>query len=141
MTLAGTNTYWGGIEVRGGTLRAASENAFGSGDVYLGSGTLTVGATQTVVVAGKYTQLQNTTLELDVGSNEQGLLRAGGQATLAGRALHVKFANGYAPKSSDSLDLILTGALSGRFTSVVVGVFTVAPIYYATGGTCDCRAK
>lgn len=133
LTLAGTDTYSGGTEVQGGTLRAASGSAFGSGDVYLGSGTLAIGATQAVVVAGKYTQLQNTTLELDVGSSGQGLLRVGGQTTLAGGTLHVKFASGYTPKSGDSLDLISTGALSGRFTSIVVDGFTATPTYDATG--------
>jgi autotransporter-associated beta strand protein len=133
LTLAGSNTYSGGTEVQGGTLGATSGNAFGSGDVYLGAGTVAIGSTQPVVVAGKYTQLQNTTLELNVGPNGQGLLRVGGQATLAGGTLHVKFASGYTPKSGDLLTLISTGALSGRFTSIVVDEFTATPTYDATG--------
>ena len=133
LTLAGTNTYSGGTEVQGGTLRGESGNAFGTGDVYLGSGTVAIGSTQAVVIAGKYTQLQNTTLELNIGPNGQGVLRVGGQTTLAGGTLHVKFANGYTPKSGDLLNLISTGALSGRLTNIVVDGFTATPTYDATG--------
>ncbi|KAA0997496.1 phosphatase PAP2 family protein [Paraburkholderia panacisoli] len=133
LTLAGTNTYSGGTEVQGGTVRSASANAFGSGDVYLGSGTVAIGSTQAVVIAGKYTQLQNTTLELNVGPNGQGVLHIGGQTTLAGGTLHVKFAGGYTPKSGDLLNLISTGALSGRFANIVVDGFTATPTYDATG--------
>jgi hypothetical protein len=83
--------------------------SFGSGDVYLGSGAVAIGSTQAVVVAGKDTQLQNTTLEPNVGANGQGVLRVGGQTTLAGDTLHVKFASGYTPKSGDLLNMICTG--------------------------------
>ena len=44
---------------------AGSVNAFGSGDVYIGSGTVVANATSRVNIGGKYTQLAGGTLEID----------------------------------------------------------------------------
>ncbi|SDI69946.1 autotransporter-associated beta strand repeat-containing protein [Paraburkholderia steynii] len=99
LTLAGNNAYSGGVQVRGGVLGAASANAFGRADVYVGGGGVTVGASAPVTVAGKYTQLASTTLELDIDFDGcgGGRLRVRGQFTIASDTLHVKFVNGYAP--------------------------------------------
>jgi hypothetical protein len=74
--------------------------SFGSGDVYLGSGAVAIGSTQAVVVAGKYTQLQNATRELNVVPNGQGLLRVGGQTTLSGDLLNMISTGAYAQLKS-----------------------------------------
>jgi autotransporter-associated beta strand protein len=74
LKLAGDNKYTGGSQVSGGTLEADSSTAFGTGDVYLGGGSVVINAPGRVAIAGKYTQLSNTTLHLNIGPNGQGHL-------------------------------------------------------------------
>ncbi|WP_430231900.1 phosphatase PAP2 family protein [Paraburkholderia tropica] len=133
LTLAGNNSYSGGTQISGGVLAAGSANAFGSGDVYVGAGGVAVSASAPVAVTGKYTQLANTTLELDIDGNGGGRLRVGGQLTIAGGALHVKFVNGYTPKAGDTLDLIDGAGATKSFTSVTVDGFKATPVYTSTG--------
>ncbi|EEA03695.1 autotransporter-associated beta strand repeat protein [Burkholderia sp. H160] len=134
LTLAGNNSYTGGSQVSGGTLAASSTTAFGNGDVYVGSGGgVTVATSAPLTVAGKYTQLDSTTLELDIDGNGGGRLRVGGQLTVAGGTLHVKFVNGYAPKAGDTITLIDAAAASAKFTTVTVDGFKATPVYSPTG--------
>ncbi|RQZ68365.1 phosphatase PAP2 family protein [Burkholderia sp. Bp9004] len=134
LTLAGNNSYTGGTQVSGGTLAAASASAFGTGDVYVGSGgSVRIAAASPVTVATRYTQLDNTTLELDIDGNGGGRLRVGGPLTVAGGTLHVKFVNGYAPKAGDTIALIDGAAASAKFSTVTVDGFKATPVYTATG--------
>ncbi|MCP1118571.1 acid phosphatase [Robbsia andropogonis] len=134
LTLAGNNTFSGGAEVTGGILGASAANAFGSGDVYVGGGGVKITASQTpVLVPGKYTQLQDTTLELDIDGSGGGQLQVGGQLTVVGGALHVTFVNGYMPKVGDTITLITgPGSALNHFTSVTVDGFQATPTYTAT---------
>ena len=71
----------------GGTLAAASTTAFGNGDVYVGSGGgVKIAANAPVTIATRYTQLDNTTLELDIDGNGGGRLRVGGPLTVGRHA-------------------------------------------------------
>ncbi|HDR9483188.1 TPA: phosphatase PAP2 family protein [Burkholderia aenigmatica] len=134
LTLAGNNGYTGGTQVSGGTLAAASTTAFGTGDVYVGSGgSVRIAAGAPVTIAARYTQLDNTTLELDIDGNGGGRLRVGGPLTVAGGTLHVKFVNGYAPKAGDTLALIDGAAGVAKFATVTVDGFKATPVYTATG--------
>ncbi|RQS23028.1 phosphatase PAP2 family protein [Burkholderia sp. Bp8992] len=134
LTLAGNNTYTGGTQVSGGTLAAASTTAFGTGDVYVGSGgSMRIAAGAPVTIAARYTQLDNTTLELDIDGNGGGRLRVGGPLTVAGGTLHVKFVNGYTPKAGDTIALIDGAAASAKFSTVTVDGFKATPVYTATG--------
>ncbi|WP_322083658.1 phosphatase PAP2 family protein [Burkholderia sp. BCC1972] len=134
LTLAGNNTYTGGTQVSGGTLAAASTTAFGTGDVYIGSGgSMRIAAGAPVTIAARYTQLDNTTLELDIDGNGGGRLRVGGPLTVAGGTLHVKFVNGYTPKAGDTIALIDGAAASAKFSTVTVDGFKATPVYTATG--------
>jgi autotransporter-associated beta strand protein len=134
LKLAGNNTFSGGSQISGGVLEADSANAFGSGDVYVGAGGVAVAASGTpVTVTGKYTQLANTTLELALDGNGGGRLRVGGQLTIAGGTLHVKFVNGYAPKAGDTLDLIDGSGGAKQFTTINVDGFKATPVYTNTG--------
>lgn len=134
LTLAGNNSYTGGTQVSGGTLAAASTTAFGTGDVYVGSGgSMRIAAGAPVTIAARYTQLDNTTLELDIDGNGGGRLRVGGPLTVAGGTLHVKFVNGYAPKAGDTIALIDGAAASAKFSTVTVDGFKATPVYTATG--------
>lgn len=133
LRLAGANTFSGGSQVSGGTLEADSTTAFGTGDVYLGAGTVVINAPGVVSVVGKYTQLANTTLELDVGANGQGSMKVGAQTTVVGGTLHVKFVNGFAPKVGDTLNLISGNGSNVKFSTIVVDGFNVTPIYTSSG--------
>ncbi|MEB2605682.1 phosphatase PAP2 family protein [Burkholderia cenocepacia] len=134
LTLAGNNAYTGGTQVSGGTLAAASTTAFGKGDVYVGpGGSVRIAAAAPVTIATRYTQLDNTTLELDIDGNGGGRLRVGGPLTVAGGTLHVKFVNGYAPKAGDTITLIDGAAAAAKFATVTVDGFKATPVYTATG--------
>ncbi|ACA95422.1 MULTISPECIES: phosphatase PAP2 family protein [Burkholderia cepacia complex] len=134
LTLAGNNAYTGGTQVSGGTLVAASTTAFGKGDVYVGpGGSVRIAAAAPVTIATRYTQLDNTTLELDIDGNGGGRLRVGGPLTVAGGTLHVKFVNGYAPKAGDTIALIDGAAAAATFATVTVDGFKATPVYTATG--------
>ncbi|KWZ32741.1 phosphatase PAP2 family protein [Burkholderia anthina] len=134
LTLAGNNGYTGGTQVSGGTLAAASATAFGKGDVYVGpGGSVRIAAAAPVTVATRYTQLDNTTLELDIDGNGGGRLRVGGPLTIAGGTLHVKFVNGYTPKAGDTIALIDGAAAAAKFATVTVDGFKATPVYTAAG--------
>ncbi|RQV13060.1 phosphatase PAP2 family protein [Burkholderia cenocepacia] len=134
LTLAGNNAYTGGTQVSGGTLAAASATAFGKGDVYVGpGGSVRIAAAAPVTIATRYTQLDSTTLELDIDGNGGGRLRVGGPLTVAGGTLHVKFVNGYAPKAGDTIALIDGAAAAAKFATVTVDGFKATPVYTATG--------
>ncbi|VWC62895.1 beta strand repeat-containing protein [Burkholderia contaminans] len=134
LTLAGNNSYTGGTQVSGGTLAAASATAFGKGDVYVGSGGgVQIAANAPVTIATRYTQLDNTTLELDIDGNGGGRLRVGGPFTVTGGTLHVKFVNGYTPKAGDTIALIDGAAAAAKFSTVTVDGFKATPVYTATG--------
>ncbi|MEN7530725.1 phosphatase PAP2 family protein [Cupriavidus sp. DL-D2] len=133
LKLGGTNTYSGGTQVAGGALEAASVNAFGTGDVYLGAGSVIINAPASVAIAGKYTQLANTTLDLRVGPNGQGRMTVAGLTTIAGGTLRVAFVNGYAPKAGDTVAIMTGSSIKGQFTAVAVDGYKVTPIYTANG--------
>jgi len=134
LTLAGNNSYTGGTQVSGGTLAAASTTAFGKGDVYVGSGGgVKIAAGAPVTIATRYTQLDNTTLELDIDGNGGGRLRVGGPLTVTGGTLHVTFVNGYTPKAGDTIALIDGAAAAAKFATVTVDGFKATPVYTATG--------
>ncbi|MCC8401989.1 phosphatase PAP2 family protein [Paraburkholderia sp. MMS20-SJTN17] len=134
LTLAGNNSYTGGSQVSGGVLTASSATAFGNGDVYVGSGGgVTVATRAPLTITGKYTQLDGTTLELDIDGNGGGRLRVGGQLTVAGGTLHVKFVNGYVPKAGDTIDVIDGSGASVKFATVTVDGFKATPVYSSSG--------
>ncbi|HYS63223.1 MAG TPA: phosphatase PAP2 family protein [Paraburkholderia sp.] len=133
LTLAGSNTYGGGTQVQGGMLVAGSTNAFGTGDVYVNGGTVAVNATSRAKIGGKYTQLAAGTLEIDRGAGDQGRLAVGGQTSIVGGTLHVKFAAGYTPKVGDTIALIDCNGLQGRFSTVTVDGFKATALYSSSG--------
>ncbi|OWJ62985.1 acid phosphatase [Paraburkholderia caledonica] len=133
LRLAGANTYSGGSQIAGGTLEADSASALGTGDVYLGAGSLVVNAPGVVSVVGKFTQLANTTLELNLGANGQGSMKVGAQTTVLGGTLHVKFVDGFKPKAGDTITVISGNGSNVKFSAVSVDGFKVTPVYSSTG--------
>jgi autotransporter-associated beta strand protein len=133
LALTGNNSFTGGTQIVTGTLQAVSATAFGKGDVYVGGGTLVSQATTALTIAGAYTQLADTTLELDLGNGSAGRLAVGGAVTLAGGTLNIQFKSGYTPAVGDTLSVISAGALRGTFTTITVNGFKVTPTYTANG--------
>ncbi len=133
LTLAGANTYSGGTQVQGGVLIAGSLHAFGTGDVYVGGGTVAIASAVRASVAGNYTQLRSGTLELDRGVGDAGRVAVTGRVTLAGGTLHVKLGTGLTPQTGDIIDLIDASQVSGQFDSVVVDGHKATPLYRPSG--------
>jgi len=133
LTLTGSNTFSGGLEIDAGVLQAASANALGKGDVYLAAGTLVSDAATPLSIAGGFTELDAGTLELDIGGGGAGRLVVAGTVTLAGGTLDVVFAPGHVPSIGDTLEVIGARTIQGRFTTINVAGFKVTPTYTSTG--------
>ncbi|CAG2143033.1 Extracellular serine protease precursor [compost metagenome] len=133
LRLGGQNTYTGGTQVTAGMLQAVSATAFGKGEVYLGGGTLASSADAQLVIAGAFTQLADTTLQLDIGSGGAGRLAVSGIATVAGGTLAVNFRSGFRPSVGDTIALLNCGSLRGRFTTISVPGYKTTAVYTETG--------
>ncbi|MGJ7609757.1 MULTISPECIES: phosphatase PAP2 family protein [unclassified Variovorax] len=131
LALGGSNSFAGGTQLMAGTLQADSAAAFGKGDVYAGGGTLVCNAASTVTMAGAYTQLAGATLQLNLAGNGGGRLNVAGVAALDG-TLTLSFKAGATPSVGDTFTVISSGALIGRFSSIVVPGFKVTPTYTGT---------
>lgn len=129
LRLAGTNSFSGGTQLMAGTLQADSATAFGQGDLYVGGGTLVSNASSMMRIKGAYTQLANTTLQMNVGGNGAGRLSATGAVTLVGGTLSLTFKTGAAPSVGDTFTVISGAVLSGRFTTISAPGYKVTPIY------------
>ncbi|MFC0397667.1 acid phosphatase [Paraburkholderia rhizosphaerae] len=129
LQLAGNNSYSGGSQVTGGTLQAGSATAFGTGDVFIGAGSVAISASSPVKTSGKFTLLPGTTLEMDVNGAGGGQLNVGGQLTFAKSTLHVKFANGFTPKVGDTIPLISGGVGNQQFSTITVDGFKASAVY------------
>lgn len=131
LALGGSNSYSGGTQLVAGTLRADAASAFGQGNVYVGGGTLVCNAPSTVVMAGAYTQLAGTTLQLNLGASGAGRLNVAGVAALDG-TLNLSFRPGFAPSAGDTFVVISGGTLTGRFSAINAPGFKVTPTYTGT---------
>ncbi len=85
------------------------------------------------MIAGAYTQLANTTLQLDLGSGGAGRLAVSGIATVAGGTLTVNFSSGFRPSVGDTISLLSSASLKGQFTTISVPGYKTTAIYTATG--------
>ena len=133
LKLSGNNTWSGGAQLEAGTLEGDSVSAFGASDVYVSGGTLASNAPGALTIRGKYTQLANSTLELNLGNGQQGTLAVVGNITIAGGTLHVKFQGGYKPAVGDTISIIAATSLKGKFDTISVDGFSATPLYGNTG--------
>ncbi|WP_228896467.1 phosphatase PAP2 family protein [Pseudoduganella aquatica] len=133
LKLGGNNTWSGGTQLEAGRLEGYSASAFGKGDVYVSGGTLVSNAPASLALAGKYTQLAAGSLELKLGSGQQGRLQVAGTMTVAGGSLVVSFQNGYRPAAGDTLNVIAAASMQGKFDTITVPGFKVEAVYTDTG--------
>ncbi len=131
LSLTGNNSYTGGTVLEAGTLEAASASALGNGDVFQSGGVLRANVATGLKLAARYTQ-NGGTLHVVLGSATQGQVVVLSDVTLGG-ALTVSFANGYTPTAGTVLNILTSGSLHGRFTTITVNGRTVTPIYTSTG--------
>jgi autotransporter-associated beta strand protein len=130
LQLGGDNCFGGGLEIQGGTLEADSETALGTGDVYIGGGTLASAVSGTLRVNGRYTQLTNTTLELSTDAHGSGHMQVRRAVTLAGGILHVKLKSGFKPRSKAVIPVIDSPeGIRGRFDGILVDGYQALPVY------------
>lgn len=133
LVLTGKNSWTGGTEIAGGTLEADSTAALGTGDVYVGAGTLATAAGGQVTIGGNYAQLDKGTLDIALGANNAGTVAVQGTATLAGGTLHVTFAGGFKPSAGTTYQVLSAGSRKGVFTNVVVAGYASTVVYSNTG--------
>ena len=131
LRLGGKNSYAGGTQITAGTLQADSDTAFGKGDVYVGGGTLICNAAAPTRMAGAYTQLAGTTLQMNIGGGGAGRLDVAGVAAVDG-TLRIAFQPGATPSVGDTLTVITSGALIGKFAAIDVPGLKVTATYTGT---------
>jgi len=118
-TLAG-NSYTGGTTVTGGTLLAASANAFGTGDVINSAALQFASSLYELTIGGALRQNAGGTLTLPIDGTSKGVnyghLTVAGKATLGG-TLALNFSS--TPLSGQKFVLIdAAGGISGAFSQV-----------------------
>ena len=131
LRLGGKNSYAGGTQITAGTLQADSDAAFGKGNVYVGGGTLICNAAAPTRMAGAYTQLAGTTLQMNIGGGGAGRLDVAGVAAVDG-TLRIAFQPGATPSVGDTLTVITSGALIGKFAAIDVPGLKVTATYTGT---------
>ncbi|KAJ1555159.1 hypothetical protein HK096_008061, partial [Nowakowskiella sp. JEL0078] len=126
LKLTGSNSFSGGIYVVGGELQAQSRSALGTGCVYLKSGKITF-TVEAGILREYYTQRKGTTLTLK--SSGKGSLHVNGLTTIEGGNLIVEFDASFKPKLGQSIPILRTKRIAGRFDSVTVKGYVIKTTY------------
>lgn len=117
LTLAGDNSFEGGVLVEGGDVVARHVDSLGTGAVEVRSGGLVDGAAETVHVGAAYSQSRDGTLRLTQESAAAPALSVGGTAHYAG-TLEVDLSSLAGP--ADGVRVIAHDRSNGRFSALVV---------------------
>ncbi len=128
LTLTGLNSYSGGTVINAGTLEAASATAFGSGDVYMTGGTMSVKTPAVLELAGKYTQLDGA-LQLLIGANGQGTLAVEGTMIIVDGELVIDFAADYTPTVGDRIKIMTANRVHGEFAEISAAGYDISADY------------
>ncbi len=118
LTLAGVNTFTGGVTINAGALAVGSSQALGLGSVTINGGTLqTANGPRVINVTGAYTQTGGA-LQLGLAGSKSGQfdnVSVGGASNLGG-TLQLKSVGGFMPSGQSSYTLLSsTGPVSGTF--------------------------
>ncbi|MCY1668702.1 acid phosphatase [Rhizobium sp. SL86] len=131
LTLSGRNSFTGGLLVEDGAVVAASESAFGKGDVYVAGGRIS--AEQPLAVAGNLAVRKAGAVEVAFAGKDNGGITVAKAATIEGGRLMLSFAQGYKPAAGETLNLIKAETLDGTFDEIVLDGYKTTPIYSKTG--------
>ncbi len=125
LTLTGDNTYTGGTVLNEGVLEATSNSAFGTGDLYVSSGSALVNAEGALALTNLVLEGAGI-LEIKVDGDEA-QITASGTAYIDGGSLKLIFDT--APATGTQLTLISANKVGGEFTSVDAGEVDVTLEY------------
>lgn len=126
LKLEGNNTYSGGTQIKQGKLEAESSTAFGNGSVTNDGGTLVENVSGEVNLNSEYSQSENGTLELSIGSDKD-VLEINGNTVFSGK-LKLDFINGYVPDNNMTIIKFKSNDQSSKFSSIETNGL---PSYYA----------
>lgn len=128
LTLAGTNSWTGGTVLQDGTLIAASDSAFGKGDVYLAGGTSVID-TKSLKINGNLTVRKQATVEVKVQDNSNGKLQVNKNLSIEGGKLVISADQNQSFKVGQTLKLINASKIIGKFDSVELKGHKIKPVY------------
>jgi autotransporter-associated beta strand protein len=127
ITLTGDNSYQGGTVVEEGGVVGTSSNAFGTGDVFIKGGVLTVKSADSIRVHGNYKQIDGTT-EVYLNGKASALTISGNMSITDGELL-LRFPESYKPAIGSTLTVAAASKISGKFSSVTADGYNVTAIY------------
>ncbi|WP_328767401.1 phosphatase PAP2 family protein [Streptomyces sp. NBC_00286] len=132
LTLAGANRYTGGTTLEEGVLAAGSRDALGCGDVQVRGGTLR--AASPLRVRGAYAQSSGTTLDVTVAGDGAPALTVTRRVLLErDSTLVIRLDEQRPPKPGTTIPVIDTRVLRGRFGRIVVDGYAAEPVFTARG--------
>lgn len=126
LTLTGNNRYTGGTLLKEGMLEATSATAFGTGDVYVENGTVSVAADEPLNLNGHFT-MEAGTLNI-VLDDDNSQVNVDGLLYLDGGNLNLDLSNYEAEKTKD-ITLITADKVKGKFDHVTADGFKVTVKY------------
>ena len=125
LTLTGNNSYSGGTLVKDGKLEAESVSAFGTGDVYVENGIISVDADCTLELNGNFT-IDDGILYVYMDDNKS-QINAEGIVYLDGGDLNLDFSNYHVDNAE--VEIISAERVIGKFDSVSAKGYSVNVTY------------
>lgn len=140
LTLMGDNRYTGGTLLQGGTLEAASANAFGTGDFYLENGTVLVNTERPLNINGNFiVEGGSLNMAMDKDGSQ---VNVDGLAYLEGGKLNLDLAN-YEIEKGKEKDIVLMTAdkIKGKFDQVTAEGYKITVKYKDSQVLASIKAK
>lgn len=128
LTLTGRNSWTGGTMVEDGALVAASDTAFGNGDVYLAGGKAVID-TRTLKVRGNMTVRKQADLEIKLQDKNISRLQINRNLSIEGGKLVLTADASQKFKAGDTLKLVNASNVQGKFDSVSLAGHKVKAVY------------
>lgn len=128
LTLAGKNSWTGGTTIEDGTLVAASDTAFGNGDIYLSGGKAVID-TRELKVRGNITLRKQANVEIKLQDKNNVRLQINKTMSIEGGNLVLTAAPSQTFKAGDTLKLVNASTVQGKFDSVSLAGHTLKVTY------------
>ncbi|OLP43724.1 acid phosphatase [Rhizobium oryziradicis] len=128
LTLAGKNSWTGGTTIEDGTLVAASDTAFGNGDIYLSGGKAVID-TRGLQVRGNITVRKQANVEIKLQDKNNVRLQVNKTMSIEGGNLVLTAAPSQTFKAGDTLKLVNASTVQGKFDSISLAGHTLKVTY------------
>ncbi|TWD58022.1 autotransporter-associated beta strand protein [Agrobacterium vitis] len=128
LTLTGKNNWTGGTMIEDGTLIAASDTAFGNGDLYLSGGKAVID-TRELKVRGNVTVRKQANVEIKLQDRNNVRLQINKSMSIEGGKLVLTAAPSQTFKVGDTLQLVNASTVQGKFDSVSLAGHTLKVSY------------